>query len=175
MVIYIRPNRRAYRTKRIVLRFSTLDPHQCACKAPQTMLYYINCKQAGVAACQRKIPTFKEFAGLPAKVDCGAKAYVFAVTLHAFPPAGDERDSKGMSPFGAVRAGRLPGEGNPRPTRRRRKGVQRGEPLWRCPRRTPARRGQAPVPPAGGCAVRTSRIAASAVRHCYSLFAAPGF
>ena len=119
MVIYIRPNRRAYRTKRIVLRFSTLDPHQCACKAPQTMLYYINCKQAGVAACQRKIPTFKDFAGLPAKVDCGAKAYVFAVTLHAFPPAGDERDSKGMSPFGAVRVGRLPGEGSPRPARRR--------------------------------------------------------
>ena len=27
MVIYIRPNRRAYRTKRIVLRFSTLDSH----------------------------------------------------------------------------------------------------------------------------------------------------
>ena len=147
MVIYIRPNRRAYRTKRIVLRFSTLDPHQCACKAPQTMLYYINCKQAGVAACQRKIPTFKDFAGLPAKVDCGAKAYVFAVTLHAFPPAGDERDSKGMSPFGAVRVGRLPGEGSPRPARRRREGFQRDESLWRCPRRTPARRGQPPSRP----------------------------
>ncbi|RKJ75071.1 hypothetical protein D7X33_18265, partial [Butyricicoccus sp. 1XD8-22] len=42
------------------------------------------------------------------------------------PPAGDGRDSKGASPFGAVRVGRLPGEGAPRPARRRRKGFQRG-------------------------------------------------
>lgn len=38
MVIYIRPNRRAYRTKRIVLRFSTLDSHDYSTKRAEFLV-----------------------------------------------------------------------------------------------------------------------------------------
>ncbi len=64
------------------------------------------------------------FWGLVDTVFYFPERYIFdnGYPLLLLPPAGGERDSKGASPFGAVRVGRFPGEG-----RARRRGAPAGK------------------------------------------------
>ncbi len=66
------------------------------------------------------------FWGLVDTVFYFPERYIFdnGYPLLLLPPAGGERDSKGASPFGAVRVG--PPAAQATPARRRRKGFQRG-------------------------------------------------